>query len=97
MHRGLDALLGLSVATILFGASGVVLDLSRLAGILEASPELIDSILLFWLIRDAGLLAVSLLLALGGGLAWFVFRQWIVHVETAHQELVGDPSPPTTE
>jgi len=89
MRRGVDGLLGLSVVTMTVGASGVVLDLRRLAATVEATPELLGSILPFWLIRDAGLLAASLVLALGGGLAWFVFRQWIVHVETAHQELVG--------
>ena len=92
MRRGLDAILGLAGASLLGGLCGVVLDLARLSGTLEASPELLGSILLFWLVRDAGLLTVSLLLALSGGLAWFVFRQWIVHVETAHQEVVGNPS-----
>jgi hypothetical protein len=91
MRRGVDGLLGLAVVTMTVGATGVVLDLSRLAATVEKNPELLGSILPFWLIREAGLLAASLLIALGGGLAWFVLSQWIVHVETEHRELVGDP------
>jgi hypothetical protein len=91
MGRGVDGLLGLSVAILVVGATGLVLDLRRLATIVEADPEGLGAVLRFWLIRDAGLLAVSLVLALGGGLAWFVFRQWVVHVEEAHREVVGTP------
>jgi len=94
MSRGVGGLLGLAVAILIVGATGVVLDLSRLAATVEADPERLRSILPYWLIRDAGLLAVSLVLALGGGLAWFVFRQWIIHVETAHGELVAGPHSP---
>lgn len=92
MSQGLDGLLGLAVVTVTVGATGVVVDLSRLAAKLEENPELLGSILPFWLIRDAGLLAASLVIALGGGLAWFALRQWVVHVETAHRELLERPA-----
>lgn len=90
MRARLDGIMGLSFFTLLVGITGVVIDLSRLAGTLESAPELAGTLVRFWLVRDAGLLAVSIMLALMGALAWFVFTTWISHVEHAHQEIVGN-------
>ena len=81
---------GLTLATGIFGA---LADLFRLAGVLEAEPGLAGSLLLEWLAASSVLLSFSLLLALAGGLAWFIPAHWLALVSGAHAELLGHPLP----
>lgn len=81
---------GLTLATGIFGA---LADLLRLAGVLEAEPGLAGSLLLEWLPASSVLLSFSLLLALAGGLAWFIPAHWLALVSGAHAELLGHPMP----
>ena len=97
MRARLDGILGLSFFTLLVGITGAVIDLSRMAATVEASPELAGTLVRLWLVRDVGLLAASIMLALTGALAWFVFTTWISHVEHAHQEIVGTTPVPNKE
>ncbi len=83
---------GLTLATGIFGA---LADLFRLAGILEAEPGLAGSLLPEWLAASSVLLSFSLLLALAGGLAWFIPAHWLALVSGAHAELLGHPLPDT--
>ena len=83
---------GLTLATGIFGA---LADLLRLAGALEAEPGLAGSLLLEWLAGTCVLLSFSLLLALTGGLAWFIPAHWLALVSGAHAELLGNPLPDT--
>ena len=63
--------------------------LPRLAGTLETVPELSDVAAGAWLLRDLTLLSISILLALGGGLAWFVLDQWLRLVDRARSDVLG--------
>ena len=87
--RGLGTILGLACATLLTGILGTVFDLYLLAGGLETAPELADVLIPNWLRRDMTLLSVSSLLALGGGLAWFVLNQWLHRVDGARNAVLG--------
>ena len=87
--RGLGTILGLACVTLLTGILGTVIDLYLLAGGLETSPELADVLIPKWLRQDMTLLSVSILLALGGGLAWFVLNQWLRLVDGARNAVLG--------
>lgn len=87
--RGLGAILLLSGATLGTGLLGLLVDVFRLAARLEvefadAAPLLTD-----WLMRDTALMSVSILVALLGGLAWFVLAQWLAFIEDDHRQLLG--------
>jgi hypothetical protein len=77
------------------GTVGVLLDTYRLAATLEGAPDLAGPLAAEWLIRNCVLLAVSILLALAGALAWFVIRQWLALVSGARAEVLGLHPPPT--
>lgn len=87
--RGIGTILGLALVTLLTGMLGMIIDLYGLAGTLETAPELADILIPEWLIRDLTLLSVSMLLALGGGLAWFVLNQWLRLVDGARSDVLG--------
>lgn len=89
----LRVILFLSGLTLATGIFGVLADLFRLAGVLEAEPGLAGSLLLEWLAASSVLLSMSLLLALAGGLAWFIPAHWLALVSGAHAELLGHPLP----
>jgi hypothetical protein len=86
---GISVILGLSLAVLGAGVLGVVLDLYRVAGLAQASPPLADDLLTRWLIRDAALLSVAILIALSGALAWFVLTQWLAFVSEARRSVLG--------
>ncbi len=88
-RRGIGTILGLACATLLTGILGTVFDLYRLAAGLEMAPELIDVLVPEWIRQDLALLSVSFLLALGGGLAWFVLNQWVRLVYGARNAVLG--------
>lgn len=89
----LRVILFLSGLTLATGIFGVLADLFRLAGVLEAEPGLAGSLLLEWLAASSVMLSFSLLLALAGGLAWFIPAHWLALVSGAHAELLGHPLP----
>jgi hypothetical protein len=86
---GLAAVLALSALVLATGLGGALVDLYRLAGVLERAPELASTLVPRWLVRDSVLLAVSMLIALAGGLAWFVSTRWLAVVSGAHREVLG--------
>lgn len=87
--RGLGAILGLSGTILGVGFGGVLLDLYAMAGAVEGDPDHLGRIATEWLMRDAALLSVTLLLALAGGLTWFVLRHWLTFVTGAHRAALG--------
>ena len=87
--RGLGGILALSGLILALGIGGMIFDLYRLAAILERSPELAGDLTADWLVRDSALLSVAILLALPGGLAWFVLSQWVALVSGARREVLG--------
>ncbi len=87
--RGLSTILALAGATVLTGIGGMLFDLYRLAGALERAPEFADVVAGVWLLRDLTLLSISILLALGGGLAWFVLNQWLSLIDGARSDVLG--------
>ena len=88
-ERGLNTILGLAGGTVLTGIVGALLDLYRLAATLTASPELAATMAPAWLVRDATLLAVSLVIALSGAVSWFTLRQWLAFAQRAQREVLG--------
>lgn len=67
----------------------MIFDLYRLAGALERAPEFADVVAGAWLLRDLTLVSISILLALGGGLAWLVLNQWLSLVDGARSDVLG--------
>lgn len=88
-ERRLGAILGVSGAILAAGIVGSIVDFYRLAGILEGAPGLEGALASRWLVRDAALLSVSILLSLAGGLVWFVLVQWVALVSGARREVLG--------
>lgn len=86
---GLSVILAASCVSLSLGIIGIVFDFYWLAVILERSPELAGILVADWLVRDAALLSVAILIALMGGLAWFVMSQWLAWVSGARHELLG--------
>jgi len=89
--RGLGAILGVSSLALGLGLGGTFFELLRLAGTLQSAPELAEVLVPAWLARTAVLLLVALLVALAGGLGWFVLSQWVALAEGAQREVLGLP------
>ncbi len=87
--RGLNTILALACSAGLTGFIGLTLDIYRLAATLEASPELAGVLTPLWLVRDASLAAVSLMVVLTAVLSWFMLRQWLAVAEHAQREVLG--------
>jgi len=87
--RGLAWILGTSGMVLTLGMSGAILDSYRLAATLERVPALAEAMVLDWLVQDAALLSVAIIIALSGGLAWFAFSHWITLLSGARQDLLG--------
>jgi len=88
-ERGLNTILGVSGAVLALGIGGVIFDLYRLSATLERTPELAGDLSPVWLVRDSALLSVAIILALAGGLFWFVLSQWVALVSGARREVLG--------
>lgn len=86
---GLQVIVGVSAAILLTGLGGAAFDLFFLASQLEQTPELAEALISAWLLRDSALLSLSMLLALAGGLAWFLLAHWSALVARAHNEVLG--------
>lgn len=94
-EEGLGGILALSAAVLATGLGGVLVDVYRVAARLEQAPELAGALSLDWLVRDAALLSIAILIALAGGLAWFVLTQWLTLLSGARRDVLGIP-PKTT-
>ncbi len=80
-------------AAITLGVVGTIVDFYRLAGRLAQNPA--NDLLLAteWIIRDAALIAVALVIAMAGGLTWFVSTQWLTLVRGERIEFLDLKSP----
>jgi hypothetical protein len=92
-ERGLAAILALSVSTALTGLAGAFVELYRLVERLEASVGPANVLALEWLVRSSGLLAVAVLLAMTGALAWFLMAHWLALVTGTRAALLGIDRP----
>ncbi len=93
VRHGSQAILVTSGVIMTAGFLGVLVDGYRLLVVSESEGALSGALLVPWLGREAELLAVSLVLALAGGLAWFTLTQWLTAVSDAHREVLGlDPN-----
>lgn len=90
-RRGLATILVICGAALTVGVAGVFADFVQLAALMEASPDAGGSLVFAWLVRACSLLSVSILLALVGGLAWFILSQWLALVTGARSELLALP------
>jgi hypothetical protein len=96
-QTGAAAVLGLAGATLCAGLTGAFIDTHATFGILALSPELAGTLVPRWLMRNAALLALSILIALAGALGWFVMTQWVASVSAAYRDVLGlGPSNPST-
>ena len=85
----LGRILLLAAGVLLLGALGALLDLYDLAVLVPLEPERTGELVLSWLSRTCTVLAVALLLALAGGLAWLCMTQWLAWAGHARRELLG--------
>jgi hypothetical protein len=90
-RAGLLSILSCSGATLGLGLGGTVFDLYRLAGTLEANPEVAAALVPLWLGRSAVLLTVALITSMAGALGWFILNQWVSVSEGAQREVLGLP------
>jgi len=88
VERGLATILGVSGGLLILGPMGMILDLYRLAIHLERVPERAVGLVSDWLVANSALVAVSTILAMAGGLAWFVFSHWLALVSGAREEIL---------
>lgn len=89
--RGLWAILAISAAPLILGMLGVFTDFYGLAATLERAPELAETLVTQWLLRDAVLVSVALLMTLTGAVAWFGLARWVVLLQGERRELLGLP------
>jgi len=88
-ERGLVAILVLAAATVAAGAGGAFGDLYMLANRIEGGGAPASTLAVEWLVRSCGVVAVALLIAMAGGLAWFVLAHWLALVSGEHGHLLG--------
>ncbi len=84
-----DAVLGRARLIANVGVFGALVDAYGWVGTLEVAPSLLRSPMRELVVREAALLSVSMVLALAGGLAWFVLTQWLTLVSSARRDVLG--------
>jgi hypothetical protein len=89
LRSGALTVIALSAMVLITGVIGAPADLYVLTDTLVARPDEMGTLILQWLIRDGTLLSVSILAAIAGGLAWFVFTQWLAVLGAARAETLG--------
>jgi hypothetical protein len=87
--RGIQPILLLSGMVLLTGFGGTLVDLIQLAGILDGAPAQAQDLVPLWAVKECTLLSVTLLIAMAGGLSWFVLSQWLTLVRGDHQAILG--------
>lgn len=93
--RGPVSILVLSGIVLATGFGGAFVDFVRLASLLESSADLTSGLFMAWLVSTCALLSVSMLVALAGGVGWFVLSQWRSHQIGARDQLLGLPVLPS--
>lgn len=94
LERSHGTLLVLCGGLLVTAFVGVLVDTYRMAATLQqAPPGTGASVVPGWLIREGALVGVAVLLALAGGLVWFVLTQWTSGMASARREVLAlDPS-----
>ncbi|NNF26536.1 MAG: hypothetical protein HKN73_04835, partial [Gemmatimonadetes bacterium] len=89
---GLTPILLVGAAVLVVGIGGAFVDFIRLAAALETMPDPTGQLQLTTFVSISALLSVSLLVALGAGLSWFLLSQWLSFHAGARAQLLGVPS-----
>lgn len=89
VRHGLQGVLVTAALTLMAGVFGALVDGYRLLVSLEGEPALLQFQIFQWIEREAALLAASMVLALAGGLAWFILNQWLTTVSGARRDVLG--------
>ena len=89
LSTGLRIIPGLSATIFAVGFAGTYIEFFRLASVLESTSADAASLFMDWLVQGSTLLALSILLALAGGLAWFLLAQWVDLVSEQRSRLLG--------
>lgn len=95
-ERGLAAISGLVAAIVGTAFVGAFIELYRLIASFEVAGAPSGRAAIEWLSRSSGLLAVALLLAMAGALAWFLMAHWLALVTGARHDLLGTRAPTGT-
>lgn len=77
------AILPLGLLAVLLGVLGAALDLYTAAGVLGTADERSLYAFMLWLGGVADLLATSLAVGLGAGIAWFLLESWALRVASS--------------
>lgn len=83
------ATLTMAGVTLCLGVVGVLVDTYGFVASTGRPPVPFEPDGVDWLIREAGLLAATVVLALAGALSWFFFDQWRTIVSCAHRDVLG--------
>ena len=83
---GILALSGLTLAT---GVGGILFDVYSLFSVLERTPDLAGILVPEWMVREAALLSVSILLAVAGALAWFLLTHRVALLSDDRRAVLG--------
>lgn len=94
--EGPRALLALSLGTLGLGILGSLIDTLRFVMATGAPPSIWEPSGGEWAIREASLVSVALVFALGGALAWFALSQWLTLVAAARRDVLGLGHPTET-
>lgn len=85
----LGHILLLSGLVLGLGFAGAFVDFLRLAAALESLPDPTGQVQFTTIVSICALLSVSLLVALAGGLSWFLLSQWLSFHAGARAQLLG--------
>lgn len=88
-EHGVGAILAISGLVLAVGFGGAFIDFFLLVQRLERTPEPAMGLLLDWLRRDGTLMSVTILVAMVGGLTWFILTQWLGALAAARHEVLG--------
>ncbi|MFW6201104.1 MAG: hypothetical protein ACOC8B_00880 [Gemmatimonadota bacterium] len=95
LRTGLSALLALGCASVIVGVLGFLLDTYRFAEAVAGAVDRQFVLTMRWVRQDATLLALSLLVALAAGLAWFLCLRRVIAIEAAEASLYGSDRVPS--
>ena len=90
-QTGLTSILVVAISVLALGIGGAFVDFLGLATTLQMVPDPTAQLQLTTFVSISTLLSVSLLVALSGGLSWFLLNQWLSFHAGARAQLLGVP------
>ena len=88
LRRGLDALLGIGVLSVVIGHYTLVVELFRIARAVvdDANRAFMGAVIC--VLRTAPVMNLALLVAIGAGIAWFVLSHTVNRIEAAEASVL---------